>query len=211
MARRFRVPPWAPWGLTVAAAVALPVLLLNLAVAFFGNNVIFPLSPFHLGSKLHALGRYFAHRPLCLFLGHPEPHGLIASAEKRHHLPGGLLEALLEVESGTRPHRISSTGAMGMGQMVPSTAKLLGVDDPFDTPQAVEASARYLSEQLVHFHSVPLAVAAYNAGPGNVQGHVPHNGETEFYVARVTAGYARLRAARHVPINRKWTPSPLSY
>ncbi len=67
------------------------------------------------------------------------------------------------------------------------------MEDPFEPGPAVEASARYLSEQLARFNDVRLAVAAYNAGPGAVGGQVPHNGETEFYVAKVLAAYERLR------------------
>jgi soluble lytic murein transglycosylase-like protein len=56
---------------------------------------------------------------------------------------------------------------MGPGQLTPSTAKLLGVSEPFDPAQAIDGSGRYLATQLVTFHDVRLAVAAYNAGPGS--------------------------------------------
>ncbi|MFP2905236.1 lytic transglycosylase domain-containing protein [Pyxidicoccus sp. 3LFB2] len=112
-------------------------------------------------------GAYAEHRPSCLLEGHPELEPLIDAAERRNGLPPGLLRALVEVESETRVHRISPAGAMGPGQLMPSTATMLGVEDPFDPAPAVDASARYLAEQLRRFRGdVRLAVAAYNAGPG---------------------------------------------
>jgi hypothetical protein len=180
----------------LAMALAAPLLAINLSVAFFGSTVVFPLSPLYLEPKLHALGEYALHRAKCVFLGHPDPVPLIEKAEKEHHLPAGLLQALMQVESELEPHRISPTGAMGMGQLIASTARRLGVDDPFDTSAAVDGSARYLAQQYVHFRSIPLAVAAYNAGPGAVGTRVPDIPETQAYVARVLEGYTKLKASR---------------
>lgn len=170
-----------------------PLVLLNLAVGFFGGSAVSPLSLSFLEEKLHALGAYAKHRPMCLLNGHAPLEPLITEAERRHRLPPGLLQALVVVESEARPHRISPAGAMGPGQLMPGTAKMLGVEDPFEPGPAIDGSARYLAAQLARFDDVRLAVAAYNAGPGAVQGKVPRNGETEFYVAKVLAAYARLR------------------
>jgi hypothetical protein len=76
---------------------------------------------------------------------------------------------------------------MGQGQLEPSTARALGVEDPFDTLENIEASGRYLAQQLARFGEIRLALAAYNAGPGAVAAirSVPRNGETELYVERV--------------------------
>jgi soluble lytic murein transglycosylase-like protein len=76
---------------------------------------------------------------------------------------------------------------------MPGTAALLGVTDPFDPHQALDAGARYLKAQLDRFQNVKLAVAAYNAGPGAVRGEVPRNGETEFYVAKVMRHFSARR------------------
>jgi soluble lytic murein transglycosylase-like protein len=102
----------------------------------------------------------------------------------------------VEIESHSKAHRISSAGAMGPGQLSFGTASSLGVTDPFDPVTSLEGSAHYLGLQLARFHEIDLALAAYNAGPGNVSvnGAVPHNGETEFYVAKVLAEYERRRA-----------------
>jgi len=188
MARRKkrRIPKWVPWALVPL----IPIVLLNLAVAFFGNALVFPLSPFFLRNKVSALGRYALHRPVCLFKGHASIGDAVAKAEVKHHLPRGLLAAIIQVESSGRVHRISSAGAMGPGQLTPSTAKLLGVSDPFDPSEAIDGSGHYLATQLATFHDVRLAVAAYNAGPGAVVNRtIPQNGETEFYVRKVMGAY----------------------
>jgi hypothetical protein len=185
-----RLPVWVWLGL----CAVVPLVLLNLAVAFFGSTAVSPLSLSFLEEKAHALGVYARHRPACLVRGHEPLEPLVAEAERRHRLPPGLLQALVQVESETRAHRISPAGAMGPGQLMPGTARMLGVEDPFEPAPAVDASARYLAEQLERFGELRLAVAAYNAGPGSVvERRVPRNGETEFYVVKVLAAYARLR------------------
>jgi len=182
--------PWVRVGLCALA----PLVLLNLAVAFFGDTRVPLFSLSFLEEKARALSAYARHRPSCLLDGHPEMATLIRDTERRHRLPPGLLQALVHVESNTQPHRISPAGAMGPGQLMPSTASLLRVEDPFDPAPALDGSARYLAEQLARYRgNVTLAVAAYNAGPGNVNGRVPRNGETEFYVDKVLTAYARLR------------------
>jgi hypothetical protein len=183
------IPGWVWLGLCVLA----PLVLLNLAVGYFGDSAVSPLSLSFLEQKLDALGAYARHRPACLLSGHEPMEPLITQAERRHHLPPGLLQALVQVESETHPHRISAAGAMGPGQLMPGTARMLSVEDPFEPGPALDASARYLAAQLARFDDVRLAVAAYNAGPGAVDGKVPRNGETEFYVVKVLAAYERLR------------------
>jgi soluble lytic murein transglycosylase-like protein len=191
-----RVPPEGRQALARAVFVCgLAVGLLNGAVNFFGKGEVFLLSPFHLDARLRALELYALHRPRCLFAPHPPLPPLIAAAERRHGIPPGLLLSLVEVESGLQAHRISAAGAVGPAQLLPSTARVLGVSDPFDPEESLDGSARYLAEQLKRFHDLRLAVAAYNAGPSAVNGSVPHNGETESYVEQVTERYARRRRA----------------
>ena len=181
---------WARWSLIALT----PLCALNLAVAFFGSSMVFPLSPFFLRDKLSALGHYAWHRPHCLFAGHVSVDTEVARAEREHRLPRGLLAAIVEVESSGRVHRISSAGAMGPGQLMPGTARMLGVSDPFDPAQAIEGAGRYLAAQLATFRDIRLAVAAYNAGPGSiVSRQVPRNGETEAYVRKVMSAYAERR------------------
>lgn len=192
LARRWMraIPLWA-WAV---ALVLVPICALNLAVGYFGDSEVSTLSPFFLGPKLQALLRYALHRPLCLLSADHAPlEPLAASAARKHGLPPGLLEAVVSVESSGHVHRISRAGAMGPSQLIPSTADQLKVDDPFDPAEAMDASARYLKAQLARFRDVRLAVAAYNAGAGAVNGAVPVNGETEIYVEKVMAEYARRR------------------
>jgi len=191
-----RTVRWGRWVI-VALILMAPVCLVNVAVAACGHTVVFPLSPFFLREKLQALTRYALHRPRCLISEHPPLAPLVARAEGRHRLPRGLLAAVVEVESSGRVHRISPTGAMGPGQLMPATARALGVGDPFDPEENIDGSARYLASQLATFHDVRLAVAAYNAGPGAIVHHaVPHNGETEYYVDRVMHVYRAAHRAR---------------
>ncbi len=181
------------WWQQLALVVGAPLALLNLAVACFGQSAVFPLSPFFVPQKLAALKAYAQHLPSCLGRRHADVAQLADDAERRHGLPKGLMRAVVQVESGGRAHRISFAGAMGPAQLVPGTAALLDVKDPFDPAQSIDGGARYLSQLLRRTGRVDLAVAAYNAGPGAVQGRVPRNGETEVYVARV------LRAFRSGP------------
>jgi soluble lytic murein transglycosylase-like protein len=177
-----------------------PLCALNLTVAWVGRSAVFPLSPFYLRNKIQALNAYALHRPRCVFSDDAPIAPLLARTEQRHHLPCGLLGAIVQVESGGKPHRISSAGAMGPLQLIPTTARALGVSDPFDPEESLDAGARYLHSQLATFHSIRLAAAAYNAGPGAIVGHaVPQNGQTEIYVARVMQAMQVERHARCAP------------
>lgn len=180
-------------GLTGALIV---LCAFNLTVAWVGETSIFPLSPYFLKSRAEALGQYVQHRVGCLGRGHEELDAAIGRATATHRLPPGLLKALVLTESEGRPHRISAAGAMGPGQLMPGTARLLGVSDAFDPEEAIDGSARYLARQLRRYRgNVPLALAAYNAGPGNVGTVVPRNGETEFYVRKVMRAWKREGAS----------------
>jgi cell wall-associated NlpC family hydrolase len=111
-----------------------------------------------------------------------------AAAEATHHLPRGLLAAMAQQESGGNVRAVSPAGAQGLMQLMPSTAAGLGVN-AFDPDQAINAAAKIMSGNLSRFGSVPLALAAYNAGAGAVQqyGGIPPYAETQNYVHRITA------------------------
>lgn len=113
----------------------------------------------------------------------------VFSAEAQFGLPTGLLDALIWTESRYNPFAISRAGAVGLGQLMPSTARELGVVNRYDGRANLWASARYLRQLLDKFGVVDLAVAAYNAGPGAVEraGGIPLNGETPSYVRSVLA------------------------
>lgn len=102
--------------------------------------------------------------------------------------------ANIEVESAYNPGALSPVGAIGLGQLMPGTARDLGVD-PHDIAQNLDGSARYLLMMLEQFGDPALALAAYNAGPHAVTRHggIPPFRETQGHVARVTAVFQRLR------------------
>lgn len=112
---------------------------------------------------------------------------LVREAECRHGLPLGLLDAVVLQESRYRPWGMSSAGAAGLTQLMPRTAGELGVVDRFDPKANIDGGARYLKSMLDHYRSVPLALAAYNAGRGAVDrwGGIPLNHETPGYVRKV--------------------------
>jgi soluble lytic murein transglycosylase-like protein len=125
------------------------------------------------------------------------PYGsLFARVGARYGLPPALLAAVAKVESGYQPQAVSPAGAQGLMQLMPGTAAGLGVD-ALDPAQAVDGAARLLSKHLADFGSLPLALAAYNAGPGAVRRHggVPPYPETQAYVGKVQAALAALAGA----------------
>jgi soluble lytic murein transglycosylase-like protein len=127
--------------------------------------------------------------------GRPYAAAIEATAA-RHGLDGRLLAALVWTESNFQPDAVSHAGALGLAQLMPGTARGLGVD-PRDPLQNLDGGARYLRAQLDRFGRVELALAAYNAGPGRVQakGGVPDIVETQLYVVRVLQRYQALAGA----------------
>lgn len=115
--------------------------------------------------------------------------GAIVAAGARWGVSPALLAAQLMAESGFDPNAVSSAGALGIAQFMPGTARAVGLRDPFNPFASIRAQARLMSSHLRAFRSVPLALAAYNAGPGAVAGCrcVPPYPETRAYVARILA------------------------
>lgn len=112
----------------------------------------------------------------------------IAEAAARHGLDPAVLTALAHVESGFRSDAVSPKGALGIAQLMPETARALGVADPLDLHAGLDGGARYLRAQLDRFSGdLGLALAAYNAGPAAVAryGGIPPYPETQRFVARV--------------------------
>ena len=114
----------------------------------------------------------------------------IDRASRTHALDPRLIAAVIRAESGYDPGAVSPRGAQGVMQIMPATQRELGLDDPFDPEANVEAGSRYLRQQLDRFGSLELALAAYNAGPGNVlkYGGMPPFDETRTFVRRVLDG-----------------------
>ncbi len=101
---------------------------------------------------------------------------------------------LIRAESAFNPRALSPKGAQGLGQLMPATARMLGVRDPWKPEQNLDGAVRYFSAQLARFGSVPLALAAYNAGPHRVVEYdgIPPFRETRAYVAKITAAVGAL-------------------
>jgi soluble lytic murein transglycosylase-like protein len=115
-------------------------------------------------------------------------NAVFAQNESRYQLPAGLLAAVAQTESAGNASALSPAGAQGLMQLMPSTAAGLGVN-PWDPVQAVQGASELLSGYLRKYNSLPLALAAYNAGPGAVDqyGGVPPYTETQNYVRKITS------------------------
>jgi len=130
-----------------------------------------------------------------------QPFGdAVAAAAARHGLDPKLLHALVLTESAYRPNAVSPAGAAGLTQLMPATARELGVEDRFDPVENLRGGAEYLARQLRRFQDVRLALAAFNAGPARVAalGRIPRIPETEQYVESVVECYLALSAGRVV-------------
>ena len=120
----------------------------------------------------------------------------VAQVEREFGLPSGIVDAVIYQESRGRMNAVSTKGALGLMQLMPGTAAQLGVN-PYDADQNIRGGARYLRQQIDRFGSIPLALAAYNAGPGAVlrYGGIPPYRETQNYVATILG---------------RWRPPPLA-
>jgi len=113
----------------------------------------------------------------------------IHKAAQKYNLPAGLIRGVIRAESNFEVKAVSRAGAQGLMQLMPGTAKELGVDNPFDIEQNIDGGTRYLRKMLDSFGGdIKVALAAYNAGPGTVKkygGQIPPYQETERYIDRV--------------------------
>lgn len=127
----------------------------------------------------------------------------ITEHARRQGVAADLVRAVIQVESAFNPVAVSNKGAMGLMQLMPTTAQELGVSNPFDPDQNIRGGVTYLKQLLNRYdQKVELALAAYNAGIGNVEkyGAVPPFKETRNYVNKIT------KAAPPLPVNTiyKW-------
>lgn len=117
---------------------------------------------------------------------------IVLKASRKYGVDAGLIRAVIKAESGFNPQAVSHAGARGLMQLMPATARSLGVEDSFDPEQNVMGGTRFLKDMLQRYNgNVDSALAAYNWGPGNVDrspDRLPH--ETRNYLARVKQLYA---------------------
>jgi hypothetical protein len=163
------------------------VLSINIGVRWSGGSVN-PLSISRLGDRAKALGLFAVHRLKCPFHDDAEVPELLRAAAERHGVPYRLALSVARTESSLQHRVISGTGAMGVMQLMPDTARELGLTDPFSIEQNVDGGVRYLKQLLTSYRgNVRRALAAYNAGPGRIarKGPVTMPSETKTYVSRI--------------------------
>jgi hypothetical protein len=117
---------------------------------------------------------------------------LIQNASQKYGVPANLIKAVIKQESGGHNDRVSNKGAGGLMQLMPKTAASLGVTNVWDPAQNIDAGTRYLAQAIKTNNSIPLGLAAYNAGQGNVNkagGKIPNIKETQDYVKNIMAMY----------------------
>lgn len=136
----------------------------------------------------------------------PKLSSLIGQVAQQEGLDPNLLKAVVAVESKFDTVSVSTRGAVGLMQLMPDTARMLGVSDRFDPEENLRGGARYLRQMIERFPgSISLALAAYNAGPANVSrfGGMPPFPETKRYVQNVLSYFAKTVPGRnHSPKNR---------
>lgn len=118
---------------------------------------------------------------------------LITEASKSHGVSFSLLKALIKIESDFNPRAISSAGAIGLMQIMPENIRALNIKDPFDPWENIMGGTRYLKQLIGRFNGkLPMALAAYNAGPNIVDRYkrIPPFKETENYVEKVMKYYS---------------------
>lgn len=128
----------------------------------------------------------------------PDVHTLLSHAGAQHDIDVELLASLVHAESNGHPHAVSRTGAQGLMQLMPGTARQLGVRDSFQPEQNIDGGTAYLDELLTRYRdNLALALAAYNAGPAAVDKYhgIPPYRETRAYVARVMSEFKSRKLA----------------
>jgi soluble lytic murein transglycosylase-like protein len=134
---------------------------------------------------------------------------VVREASAKNQLDPDFVNSVIKAESNFYPHAVSPKGAQGLMQLMPETAALLGVSDPFDPRANVEAGTTYLNQLLNLYGDDPIrALAAYNAGPQRVQQYhgVPPYRETKLYIARIVRDYNAKKAREKATTTKAQPP-----
>lgn len=168
-------------SLATALLASAPVAAQVIEIDPTGESRVYDGPTLHTDEGAEPIGRSKKSSPV-----NSNSATLLADAARSHGLDSRLLEAVAWQESRGRMSAVSPKGALGVMQLMPATAAELGVD-PTDAADNIRGGAIYLRRQLDRFGNVPLALAAYNAGPGAVirYGGVPPYRETRDYVAKI--------------------------
>lgn len=150
-------------------------------------------------------GWSYQPHPLSAFQRH-RYDTLIFQAAREFDVDAALIKAVIHAESSFDRHAVSHAGAQGLMQLMPQTARALGVTNPFDARANIRGGTRFLARLEQRFSSLELVLAAYNAGPGNVRryGGIPPFPETRAYVKKVKQFLAvyETRMAPEVAVSR---------
>lgn len=169
---------------------------INGAVRFIGGGYPHPLSPLYFETKVEALLLWAKHKAAHpLGDSHESADDLLIEAAKDFRVPPSFARAVAISESNLLPHRISGAGAMGIMQLMPFTARDMGVKDPFDSRENIRGGVKYLGLLWRRYKGDKRRIAAaYNAGMGRIprRGKLNLPGETRHYVKKVLRESNRL-------------------
>ncbi|MCB9777378.1 MAG: lytic transglycosylase domain-containing protein [Alphaproteobacteria bacterium] len=203
------------WVLCVIALAARPAAGTDIYRAELEDGTLrFTDSPTHSGYELYMTPKNIPTRRRVNYVTYPlldSFDGQILASAGRHGVSAALVKAVILAESGMNPNAKSYAGAMGLMQLMPTTASGLGVTDPWDPVQSIDGGTRYLRRMLDTFGGdIRLALAAYNAGPGNVKKYngVPPFRQTQDYVVKVQDLYHLFRDERPVMVPVTTAPGP---
>lgn len=124
---------------------------------------------------------------------------IVETFAQKYNIDGDFIKAMIKQESGFNPNATSKKGAMGLMQLMPSTAKSLGVNDAYNPWENIEGGVKYIKGLMDRFNNdEKLALAAYNAGPNAVKryGGIPPYKETQNYVKSIMSTYEKLKGAK---------------